>query len=191
METLHSSFLLTASAPNKPKPKALVLLHFPEQDQTAKRVVCIPSSLGCVVLDRLGAFVFAFYILLVGSAAFAIVSAFSFAVSVTDRQFYREPKRRFNPRSGAPSVRLLSLVCWCRPLRTCLPVHCKRTSRSGRSFHSGPKASSGASRAGCGLGAPVGHLLIRAPGLLKRARAALSFVACLHRTSFRNSGTFF
>jgi hypothetical protein len=34
------------------------------------------------VLDRLGGFVFAFYILLVGSAAFAIVS---FAVSVTDQ----------------------------------------------------------------------------------------------------------
>lgn len=38
-----------------------------------------------VVLDRLGGFVFAFYILLVGSAAFAIVSAFSFALSVTHR----------------------------------------------------------------------------------------------------------
>jgi hypothetical protein len=34
---------------------------------------------GCAVLDRLGGFVFAVYFLLVGGAAFAIVSAFTFA----------------------------------------------------------------------------------------------------------------
>jgi hypothetical protein len=38
------------------------------------------------VLDRLGGFVFVFYILLVGSAAFAIVSAFSFSVSVINHR---------------------------------------------------------------------------------------------------------
>ena len=37
------------------------------------------------MLDRLGGVVFAFYFLLVGSAAFAIVSAFSFALSISDR----------------------------------------------------------------------------------------------------------
>ena len=38
------------------------------------------------MLDRLGGFVFVFYILLVGSAAFAIVSAFSFSVSVINHR---------------------------------------------------------------------------------------------------------
>jgi hypothetical protein len=42
--------------------------------------------LGCIVLDRLGGFVFAFYILLVGSSAFAIVSAFSFSVAVINHR---------------------------------------------------------------------------------------------------------
>lgn len=44
------------------------------------------------MLDRLGGFVFAFYILLVGSATFAIVSAVSFAVSVTDQASAGPPR---------------------------------------------------------------------------------------------------
>jgi|SRR6185312_5739091 len=38
------------------------------------------ESRGCAVLDRLGGFVFAVYLLLIGCACFAIVSAFTFAV---------------------------------------------------------------------------------------------------------------
>ena len=36
--------------------------------------------MGCAVLDRLGGFLFAIYLLLIGCAAFAIVSTFTFAV---------------------------------------------------------------------------------------------------------------
>jgi hypothetical protein len=42
---------------------------------------------GCAVLDRLGGFVFAVYLLLIGCAAFAIVNAFTFAARLPGHSF--------------------------------------------------------------------------------------------------------
>lgn len=56
------------------------------------------------MLDRLGGFVFAFYILLVGSAAFAIVSAVSFAVSVTDQASAGPPRHLSRAESQVQSA---------------------------------------------------------------------------------------
>ena len=43
--------------------------------------------MGCAVLDRLGGFLFAIYLLLIGCAAFAIVSTFTFAVRLPRSKF--------------------------------------------------------------------------------------------------------
>jgi hypothetical protein len=52
-----------------------------------KHIGLEPKVVGCAVLDRLGGCVFAVYLLLIGCAAFAIVSAFTFVVRLPDHSF--------------------------------------------------------------------------------------------------------